>query len=677
MTDLQPLKRRCIGDLAAALPRYRQRLDDIDTRLYDYCADAITGDGSHCNIYEALGIRKVLRLMDSYDLDIRRVQRTLRAIEGQWEDGHHVKGGLKFSTPRGQQHVRLMPYQVWCVFGIYAFTTEADMERDYHEGDTLLPTEYVVDGRVWDRRRLTTDCHLFQTRKSGKTEFGAAIDFVEACFLGDVNAQVLICANSREQAKIAYKAVKAFATQVDPTCLNRMGGKYFRLTADELNWQPTQPRQGEIKVMSAGGKTKDGLYASMVHADEHGQAAYVNGNSDMQSLVDVASGSMGPRREKLLLHTTTAGLVSEGPYKSQIETVERTLLTELDHPLGQPCRTPDDYWFAFLLRLDPWETDYTLEQLDDAEIFRKVNRSIGTTVQPTWYRERLHAASQSEDTKREVLTKDFNLWLPGRITRWISGDRIRPLQDADPKRRIDRCTYDQGWRIFCGMDYSSGHDLFAITYLAVDYNHAQHHPDTMRGLMFADTEAWVLESELNESPNRALYETWIQQGWLHVCPGETFDSMLAISRLAAHLFHPAADGTPDLQRMRLDIVSFAYDPAQSKSPINNLQAWLQSLGIGGEAIRQMVLPVSQSAMTMNPIIGHLEEMILGAEPWIEFSASPLWPWCFTNCGVELGRTDLRRITKAGTINEKIDPVAALLDACYAFDLSEGRIERER
>ena len=35
------------------------------------------------------------------------------------------------------------------------------------------------------------------------------------------------------------------------------------------------------------------------------------------------------------------------------------------------------------------------------------------------------------------------------------------------------------------------------------------------------------------------------------------------------------------------------------------------------------------------------------------------------------------ITKAGTINEKIDPVAALLDACYAFDLSEGRIERER
>ena len=54
MTDLQPLKRRCIGDLAAALPRYRQRLDDIDTRLYDYCADAITGDDYRFNEFDEL-----------------------------------------------------------------------------------------------------------------------------------------------------------------------------------------------------------------------------------------------------------------------------------------------------------------------------------------------------------------------------------------------------------------------------------------------------------------------------------------------------------------------------------------------------------------------------------------------------------------------------------------------
>jgi hypothetical protein len=44
-----------------------------------------------------------MRLMDSYDLDPERVKRSLRAIEGQWQGGRHVKGGLRFSTPRGSQ----------------------------------------------------------------------------------------------------------------------------------------------------------------------------------------------------------------------------------------------------------------------------------------------------------------------------------------------------------------------------------------------------------------------------------------------------------------------------------------------------------------------------------------------------------------------------------------------
>lgn len=671
MEQLKKAKAQCLADLIAALPRYRDRLTAIDDRLTAYIDDALSSEASHANLYELLGIRKVLRLMDSYELNGERVQMVIRAIEGQWKNGKHLKGGLKFDTPRGHMHVRLMAYQVWSLFGIYGFLTEVDMERDYHEGDELLPSEFVRDGRVWDKRRLCTEAHIFQTRKSGKTEWGGAVDFVEATILGPANAQVLICANSRDQAKIAYKAIKQFAAQVDPSCLNRMGGKYFRLTADEMNWQPGHKRTGEIKVMSAGGKAKDGLYGSVVHADEHGQSGYVNNSSDMQRLVEVCWGSTGPRREKLLLHTTTAGLVTEGPYKNQLTMVQQSLLTELQHPLGQPCRTMDDKWFAFLLQLDPWEQDYTLEQLDNPELFRKVNRSIGTTVQPTYYRERLHDASLNEDTKKEVLTKDFNIFLKGNITEWIKGDKIRPLQRPGS---IDDCTYDKGWRIFIGMDFSLGHDLFSITYLGVDYTPGR---QSMKGLMFCDTESWVLEKELQESPNRALYETWIEQGWLYKCPGDVFDSMLAISQLASHLFYPKEDGTPDLQRMRLDIRMFCYDPAQSKSPINNLQAWLQSLGISSEAIKQMIVPVSQSAMTMNPIVSHVEEMILAPEPWMEFSESPLWPWTFGNCGVELGRTDLRRIVKGGTINGKIDPVAALLDAVYGFDLSEGRIEKER
>ena len=148
MSDIQIQKAQCLCDLTDALPYYRKQLDRIDGRLTDYIADAISDQAAHANIYELLGIRKVLRLMDSYDVDAERVRLAIRAIEGVWQNGKHIRGGLKFDTPRGNRHVRLMPYQVWCLFGIYGFTTEVDMERDYHQGDDLLPTELVRDGKV-------------------------------------------------------------------------------------------------------------------------------------------------------------------------------------------------------------------------------------------------------------------------------------------------------------------------------------------------------------------------------------------------------------------------------------------------------------------------------------------------------------------------------------------------
>ena len=670
MTDFDSLKQtkaQCLADIREALPLYANRLNGCDERLMIYIEDAISGNASHANLYELLGIRKEMRLMDSYDLDPQRVKRSLRAIEGQWANGRHVKGGLKFSTPRGSQHVRLMPFQAWLIFEIYAFKVDVPMERTYHDGDQLLPTEWVKDGEVWDTRRLTQEAHWFLTRKSGKTELGGAVDFTEVGFLGDVNGQALICTNSSEQSQIAYKAIREFAMQVDPTCSNRMGGKYFRMTRNGLNWQPGHPMKGEIKCMAAGKTSKDGLYASVVHADEHGQAGYVNAHSDMQAAVDTCWGSTGPRREKLLLHTTTAGRIKEGPYKTKLEQVEASLLSEMQYPLGQPHRTPDDYWCAFLLQLDKWELTDDLTKLDDPELFKKVNRSIGTTVQPTYYRERLHeAATGTEDTKQEVLTKDFNMFLSARVTRWITGDRIRPLQ---VDKRITDCKYQDGWNVFVGLDFSHGDDLFAVTYLAVNYKPS----DTMEGRFFADCDLWVLEETMKQSPNKPLYEEWQRAGWLHVCPGEVFDSMYAINRIA------------EVAQSGVNIVSFGYDPAQSIQPINQLKAWLQTLfqqrgDIStkdmADVIQRMVVPVSQTAMSQNPIIGHLEEMILRPDPWIQFSSNPMWPWMFGNCAVEMGSSDLRRIVKGGPVpTHKIDGVAALEDALYLFDLSEGRIEQ--
>ena len=652
MLDLQIQKAQCLCDLTDALPHYRKQLDRIDGRLTDYIADAISDQAAHANIYELLGIRKVLRLMDSYDVDAERVRLAIRAIEGVWQNGKHIRGGLKFDTPRGNRHVRLMPYQVWCIFGIYGFTTEVDMERYYHQGDELLPSELVRGGRVYDRRRLTKECHLFQTRKSGKTEFGAAIDFIEVCFLGPANGQALICANSREQAKIAYKAIKEFASQVDPSCLNRAGGKFFRLTADEMNWQPGHTMKGDIKVMSAGGKKKDGLYASVVHADEHGSAAYVNGSSDMQGLVDVCWGSTGPRREKLLIHTTTAGLVKDGPYKTQIEVVERDLLTELDYPLGIPQRTPDDYWFAFLLRLDPWETTYDITALDNDDLFLKVNRSIGITVQPTWYRERLHEAMKSEDTKNEVLTKDFNIWQTGRVQKWITGDQMRHLQRDG--MRIDNCTADQGWVVFVGLDFSLGGDWSGPGWLA-----ARKHPSGRGTEFFADCDMWISEEEYETSPLHPLYEQWVRDGWMHLSPGKTFQPELFVNRL------------DELIRKGVQFMYFGYDKYKSKIPINVLKSYLQGR-LGIQNPEPYVQVVSQLNSEFNGPTEDLYNAMFAPAPFLNYSASPLWPFCFSNAMLEIDNRENRRPVKANqSASCKVDPIQCIIMALDLYERYEG------
>ena len=651
--DYWKKKAQCLSDIREALPRYADRLNECDPRLMEYIDDAISNNASHSNFYELLGIRKELRLMDSYSLDIPRVQRTLRAIEGKWENGRHVKGGLKFSTPRGAMHVRLMPFQTWLIWCIYAFKVDVSMERTYHDGDMLLPTEWVKDGEVWDTRRLRQEAHWFLTRKSGKTELGAAVDFVEVCFLGDVNGQALIATNSAEQSRIAFKAIKEFAMQVDPSCSNRMGGKFFRLTRNEMNWQPGNHMKGEIKCMAAGKTPKDGLYASVVHADEHGQAGYTNGRSDMQAAVDTCYGSTGPRREKLLLHTTTAGRIKEGPYKTKLEQVEASLEEEMNYPLGEPHRTEEDVWTAFLLQLDKPEITDDLTKLDDPELFKKVNRSIGVTVQPTYYRERLHEATTgTEDTKQEVLTKDFNCWQQGRVQKWITGDQMRHLQREG--MRIDNCTADQGWVVFVGLDFSLGGDWSGPGWLA-----ARKHPSGRGTEFFADCDMWISEEEYETSPLHPLYEQWVRDGWMHLSPGKTFQPELFVNRL------------DELIRKGVQFMYFGYDKYKSKIPINVLKSYLQGR-LGIQNPEPYVQVVSQLNSEFNGPTEDLYNAMFAPAPFLNYSASPLWPFCFSNAMLEIDNRENRRPVKANqSASCKVDPIQCIIMALDLYERYEG------
>jgi phage terminase large subunit-like protein len=483
----------------------------------------------------------------------------------------------------------------------------------------------------------------------------------------DYNMEGFCCANSEDQAKIIFRRIKYLLRGLDTE--NR-----FRLTESLAAWRDkySEISTASIRPMTAGGKFKDGWFAQLCLKDEFGAAPYANGKSDMKMLVDVIESSMGPRREPLSVTMTSAGRITEGPFIQILDGLHGMLEREQSIAKGevQPVLT-DDRTMTLLLEPDAWQKE---EQylLTNKTVRHKVNPMLGVIVQHQFYDDQIAKAQRDGDTG-EVIAKLFNVYSSGKVTKWITGDRIHLLQKTEG-RRIDDCQFidEQGrerWHVFCGMDFSSGDDLFALTYMAVDWLPS----NTMQGRFFVDTDCWVLEKTMKESPNRPLYEEWVRQGWLYVCPGEVFDSMLSINQLAA------IDDRQDI-----DIRYFGYDPAQSIQPINQLKAWLQTLFQKqrtdlsakdiADMIQRMVVPISQTAMSQNPIIGHLEEMILRPDPWIEFSANPMIPWCFGNCAVEMGNSDLRRIVKGGPVpTHKIDIVHALEDALHGFDITEGRV----
>ena len=536
----------------------------------------------------------------------------------------------------------------------------------------MLDTEREKDGNIWDFRRMITEFIMYGPRKIDKTGLSSYIQLIFFLF-GDFNSEIYSLAMTSDQSGILFDRTKFMLSQMNKS---DEGNPLFRMTAKGVNWlkqYQAELRNSKIVPLTGGGKAPDGTNTELLNWDELGSSPYINGKSDMMAHVNVCQSSMGQRRQPLTFGTTTAGTITSGPFIEKLQAMHDLLLQEPKYDTGEA--TPSqilDTQMCLLLEPDEYEKTEYEYILTSHALRRKINPMLSIVVQYDFYDREMTKARQEGDQKfAECVAKLFNVYQSGRVTQWIKADRIRQLQTSGGKR-IDDCQFIDGqgrerWHVFCGMDFSSGDDLFALTYLAVDWLPS----DTMRGRFFADTDCWVLEKTMNDSPNRPLYEQWIEQGWLHKCPGEVFDSAYAINRIA------------ELVEKHINIYYFGYDPAQSLTPINNLKAWLQTLfqkreGMStkdiADAIQRMVIPVSQTSFTQNPRITELEEKMLSLDAWMEFSDSPLWPWCFGNCAVESkGDPPIRRIVKGAGQNNKIDPVHGLLDALYCFDLGEGKV----
>ena len=643
----QEEKQQAHALLSERLTEQHQQVADIEPRLAAYLDDLTEHPEAH-NAYELLGAVKFLRLLRTYEQDIETFRDVVYKYEGIWQqtpDGiwQHMEGGLKHPGTTGPTYYRLQPFQVFVLAAMFCLKAWVNTENEAGTRE-LLPTEHIgEDGMIYDLRRLCTEFTLFTPRKTAKTQLSAFIQFWYF-MSGDENAECYCCANASDQAKILFSRTRELIHQMDPK------ERRIRFTASQVNWKPGQFRTASLTALSAGGKTKDGLFAQLCSADEYGSAQYINGASDMGKLVSVVESSMGPRREPMTFISTTAGIIQTGPFIDKLFGIRSLLMEELDPEA--PHELADDRQMCLLLEPDEWEQQDEQLLMTSKEVRRKVNPMLGIIVQHSFYDDEVAKARQNPEKKNEVISKLLNVYHAATIQEWVKAEQVRPLQTD---RRIDQCTKKDGWVVFVGLDFSQGDDLHTASYLA-----ARKHPSGRGTEFFADCDAWIKEDTLEQSSIRALYEQWIKDGWLHVSPGKVFQPSLFINRL------------DELFKQGVQFAAWGYDKYQSKDPVNALKAYLQSV-MKVPNPEPYVQVVSQLNSEFNAPTDDLYAAMFAPVPFIGFSSNPLWPFCFGNCALEIDGRDNKRPVKRtpGSDSCKVDPVQALIMAMDLYTRFEG------
>lgn len=340
-------------------------LVETDKRIGDYVFSVIDNPEAH-NLYEILGVRRFLRMLDKYEWKAKRVRHFFKFYET-----------IRFSGLRGRTRYKLTPVQAYQFANIYGFAKS-------------------------DGRRLIRTAYLFVPRKFSKTTSCAAMAVYDMLF-GDNNAQAYVGANSYDQAKICFDEIRNIMFDIDPR------EKHFKVNREKITFKD-HGRDSLIQCLTANAKTKDGLFASLVIMDEYAQARNTAGRNGAD-LKNVLTTSMGPRREPLTIVITTASEVVDGPFAHELEGVMAVLRGEAE----------SDTMFASLFMPDVDDKE------DDPKTWAKVQPHLGITVQSDYYENEWQSAQLSAENMLAFRTKLLNVFTINDEKTWFSHEKAQEL----------------------------------------------------------------------------------------------------------------------------------------------------------------------------------------------------------------------------------------------------------
>jgi len=272
-----------------------------------------------------------------------------------------------------------------------------------------------------------------------------------------------------------------------------------------------------------------------------------------------------------------------------------------------------------------------IEEVADPAMWLKANPNLGLTVSYETYQLDVERAEKAPASRNDILAKRFGIPMEG-YTYFFTYEETLPHR------------LREFWQMPCalGADLSQGDDFCAFTFL-FPLGHEKYG---------VKTRSYITELTLMRLPAamRQKYEEFINEGSLHVMPGNILDMMQVYEDLDQFIL-----------TSEYDVRALGYDPYNAKEFVTRWEAENGPFGIE---------KVIQGAKTESVPLGEIK--IMAEERLLIFDQS-LMSFAMGNA-ITLEDTNGNRKLLKKRQDEKIDNVAALMDAWIAYKVNKEAFE---
>lgn len=562
-------------------------------------------------------IRGEIPVCKEISMEMNRID-DLIANPGVWYDEDAVEGFIEFCEKEltltdGSDLNLLDSFKLWAeqIFGWYYF-----VERSVYKPDPSGHGGCYVKRTI--KKRLISKQYLIVTRGAAKSMYAACL---HNYFLNvdTSTTHQITTAPTMKQAEEVMSPIR--------TSITRSRGPLFQFLTDGSLQNTTGSKANRVKLTPTKKGVENFLTGSLLEIRPM-SINKLQGLRPKFSTVDewlsgdiredvIGAIEQGASKldDYLIVAISSEGTVRNGSG----DTIKMELMDILR---GDYINPHVSIWYY---KLD------SLDEVNDPSKWLKANPNLGKTVSYETYQLDVERAEKAPATRNDILAKRFNIPMEG-YTYYFT------YEETVPHRRRDF------WNLPCalGADLSQGDDFCAFTFLFPLSN----------GDFGVKTRNYITSHTLMKLPAamRIKYDQFMREGSLIVLEGTVLDMMEVYEDLEAHIIDRG-----------YDVRCLGYDPYNAKEFVNRWELENGPFGIE---------KVIQGAKTESVPLGELKKM---SEERMLLFDEELMSFAMGNC-ITLEDTNGNRKLLKKRYEQKIDAVAALMDAYVAYKLNKDAFE---